>query len=87
MKEIEIVCHKDKDGEVTFLTLDRIKGMFSDAMMDFLYYDRKEDSEIPMGLIEKFFKLYPDRLNELVDVMRDSMGLNDKKEKENGRND
>lgn len=35
------------------ITRDFIRGTLRDAVGDFLYYDRKEDKELPVGAIDE----------------------------------
>lgn len=40
---------KEYEGE---FDIDTLNNTISDLISDFLYYDRKEDSELPRGMIE-----------------------------------
>jgi hypothetical protein len=49
---------------------ERVLAMTSDLAGRFLYYDRKEDSEFPVGSIEEAIDSGEVTLDEIVEVFR-----------------
>jgi hypothetical protein len=49
---------------------EKILAMTSDLVGRFLYYDRKEDSEFPVGAIEEAIDSGEVSLDEIVEVFR-----------------
>lgn len=50
-----------------------ILGTIKDFISDFLWYDRKEDEELPRGTIEKAVKDGVVTKEEIVDVFREEL--------------
>lgn len=57
---------------------DRLDDLISDAIADFLYYDRKEDEDFPPGLIDEAVIDGELTVSELADMFRKHLeeGLN-----------
>lgn len=59
-------------------TVQQIKSVATDLMTDFLYYDRKEDYELPRGEIEREIKLGNITVEEILAIfekeLRSSIG-------------
>ena len=58
---------KEYDGE---FDLDVFRATVSDLITDFLYYDRKEDDQLPRGMIEDAVKEGKITVDEIVDLFR-----------------
>lgn len=50
-----------------------ILGLASDAMTDFLYYDRKEDSSVGVGVIENAIIEGVITIDEILEVIREEL--------------
>ena len=46
---------------------------FSDTMAKFMYYDRKEDLDLPPGAIEAAIQAGEVTVDELIQIVRDSL--------------
>jgi hypothetical protein len=57
------------------ITKDYILGMISDMMADFLYYDRKEDSNVPVGAIEEAIRTGVISIDEMVEQFKDELDI------------
>ena len=53
-----------------------IKDAINDLVMDFAYYDRKEDEELTMDLMHTAFKDGTITLDECVEAFRENMAGN-----------
>lgn len=53
-----------------------IKGAIHDLVMDFAYYDRKEDEELTIELMHTAFKDGTITLDECVEAFRENMAGN-----------
>ena len=58
---------KEYDGE---FDLGVFRATVSDLITDFLYYDRKEDDQLPRGMIEDAVKEGKITVDEIVDLFR-----------------
>ena len=58
---------KEYDGEFSIKVLE---DTVSDLITDFLYYDRKEDDQLPCGMIEDAVKDGKITVDEIVDLFR-----------------
>ncbi len=47
---------------------DQIRGTAKDLMADFLYYDRKEDEDLPVGAIEDAIEAEEITIEEIVKI-------------------
>jgi len=52
---------------------DTILGTVDDLVSDFLYYDRKEDEELPRGAIDDAVKAGEVTVDEIVEHFRKSL--------------
>jgi len=52
---------------------ENIKATISDLVTDFLYYDRKEDEDLPRGEIEKAVEAGEISLAEMVDIFHNEL--------------
>lgn len=52
---------------------DAITGTVSDLISDFLYYDRKEDPDLPRGLIEDAVREGLITVDEIVETFREEL--------------
>lgn len=52
---------------------EHILGSVEDAVSNLLYYDRKEDEELPRGAIEAAIINRPELLNEIVKRFRENL--------------
>lgn len=50
--------------------LERIQDLISDSVTDLLYYDRKEDSDLPPGEIERMVKAGEISAEEIIGQYR-----------------
>jgi len=50
-----------------------IKDTITDLVKDFLYYDRKEDKELPRGVIEKAIESGELTVEEIVDTFKTNL--------------
>lgn len=50
-----------------------IKNTISDLVAGFLYYDRKEDEELPRGAIERAVNMNIISVEEMVDKFKDEL--------------
>ncbi len=55
---------------LTTVTKDVILGVVSDLVSDFMYYDRKEDEDLPRGAIEKALATGALTVDEIVEKFR-----------------
>lgn len=53
-----------------------ILATVSDLVSDLMYYDRKEDEELPRGAIEEAIANYDITLDEIVEKFREDISLN-----------
>lgn len=51
-------------------TKERILGTVDDLVSDFLYYDRKEDEDLPNGAIDTAIEKGEVTIDEIVDKFR-----------------
>ena len=47
-----------------------IEAVASDLMSDFMYYDRKEDEDLPVGAIEKAIEDGEITIEEILDIFK-----------------
>lgn len=59
-----------KTNEVSKTRRGRILGLIEDAVSDLLYYDRKEDEDVPRGDIEAAIRAREISVTEIVDEFR-----------------
>lgn len=57
----------------TTVTKDIILGMIGNLVADFMYYDRKEDDDLPRGAIEKALASGVLTVDEIVEKFREEM--------------
>jgi len=57
-------------------TLEHILGSVEDLVSNFLYYDRKEDEDLPVGKIEEMIKDKNISIDELVERFRQALMKN-----------
>jgi hypothetical protein len=57
-------------------TLEHILGSVEDLVSNFLYYDRKEDEDLPVGKIEEMIKDKNISADELVERFRQALMKN-----------
>jgi hypothetical protein len=50
-----------------------VKGVIQDMVGDLLYYDRKEDEELPVGKIEEIIKAEEISVDEIVEAFREAL--------------
>jgi hypothetical protein len=62
------------DREPTRSRRDEILAAVSDLVVDFLYYDRKEDEELPRGAIEDAVAAGEITVDEIVEAFRSGLG-------------
>jgi len=55
-------------------TRENIKTTISDLVLNFVYYDRKEDEELPVGAIEKAIQAGQISQEEIVAYFRQQLG-------------
>ena len=60
----------------TTVTKDVILGVVGDLVSDFMYYDRKEDEDLPRGAIEKALTIGVLTVDEIVETFREEMEKN-----------
>lgn len=53
-----------------------ILGIVEDLVADFLYYDRKEDEELPRGEIEAALKKRPDFVFDIINKFAAEIKMN-----------
>ena len=58
---------KEYEGE---FDMQCLKNTVSDLISDFLYYDRKEDSQLPRGMIEDAIAEGKITVDEIIDLFR-----------------
>jgi len=63
------------------MNVDILKDTISDIVTDLLFYDRKEDKELPAGAIEEAIKNGVISIDYIVDIFRKEVekNLKDKK--------
>lgn len=47
-----------------------LRGTIADLVTDFLYYDRKEDEDLPLGSIEEMILSRETTIDEIVETFR-----------------
>lgn len=52
---------------------EQIVGVIEDAVADLIYYDRKEDEELPRGAIESAVKSGLITIDEMVETFRSEL--------------
>lgn len=52
------------------MKIDDIDGYIEDMISNFLYYDRKEDCQLPVGAIEEAVKSGELTIDEMVECFR-----------------
>lgn len=50
-----------------------VENTISDSVSDILYYDRKEDFDLPRGEIERLIEIGELTIDEMVEWFRDSL--------------
>ena len=53
--------------------VEHIRNSLSDLISNFLYYDRKEDEELPMGEIEAAIKAGEITVAEMVAILKEEL--------------
>lgn len=52
---------------------EHTRGVISDLVSNFLYYDRKEDEDLPKGAIDKAVKRGEITVDEMVQAFREEL--------------
>lgn len=60
----------------TTVTKDVILGVVGDLVANFMYYDRKEDDDLPRGAIEKAISIGAITVDEIVEKFREAVEKN-----------
>lgn len=55
------------------ILVQKIKNLISDVVADFLYYDRKEDDELPVGKIEELIEQGELEVWEIVETFKQEL--------------
>jgi len=55
---------------------EHILGVVEDLASDFLYYDRKEDEDLPRGEIEAALKKRPDFVFDIINKFASEIKMN-----------